>query len=344
MRRIHFSIVLLLAFLSRGVFAESHATVTGALSVSALQQGKAAKLAVVLEVADGFHAQSHAPLDESLIKCQLKLDPVPGIEFGDASYPDGKIEEYPELGKLSVYTGKTVIVVPIKVSADANLGAIKITGKLGMQICDSKNCFPPEKDPFSVEAQVVSTTTSVEPANQALFPANTPTPTPTSKPATTRPASLDRHFSLLGFSGDIDSTLGAMIAALIAGLIFNVMPCVLPVLPLKAIGFYEVSQHDRKRTILLGSVFSLGVISFFAGLAVVVLLSKQLFGRQFSWGPQFSSPIFVWSIAVILIGLGIGMLGMFALRPAPAFHSQRFTFPDAISHKPSRACITPPRC
>jgi len=40
-------------------------------------------------------------------------------------------------------------------------------------------------------------------------------------------------------------------AAFFVGIIFDLMPYVLPVLPLKIMGFYEVSQYDRKKSVLL---------------------------------------------------------------------------------------------
>ena len=79
------------------------------------------------------------------------------------------------------------------------------------------------------------------------------------------------------------SVLTALGIAFLAGLLFNIMPCVLPVLPLKAIGFYEVSQHHRSKSLALGLVFSLGLISVFAVLAIFVLVLKQ-----FTWGELFS--------------------------------------------------------
>ena len=299
---------LLICFLSSPgpLLAKSLATVSGALNVSALQPGQTALLAVVIDIASGYHAQSHTPLDEYAIKCELTLQPFPGIEFGTIGYPDGKIEDYPNLGKLSVYTGRAIILVPVTVSKDVKADSVKLSGSVEVQICNNDTCFPPEDDAFAVEAKIVPAGSPVEPRNETLFPkepttqpqkAQTPlAPQQGGDPGTNR-------FSLFGVSGQIHSVFGAYFAAFIAGLIFNLMPCVLPVLPLKAIGFYEVSQHNRARTILLGSVFSLGVITMFAGLAVFVLLSKQVFGRQFSWGQQFSNLAFVWTISLILVAL-----------------------------------------
>ena len=63
----------------------------------------------------------------------------------------------------------------------------------------------------------------------------------------------------------------AFVAAFFAGIMFNAVPCVLPVVPLKAMGFYEVSQHNRAKSLSFGIVFSLGIIATFAALALLVL-------------------------------------------------------------------------
>jgi len=100
-----------------------------------------------------------------------------------------------------------------------------------------------------------------------------------------------------------------LLLAFLAGLLFNIMPCVLPVLPLKAIGFYEVSQHHRSKSIALGFVFSLGLISVFAVLALFVLVLKQI-----TWGELFSKGWFVWSIVGLLIVLSMGLFGEWNFR------------------------------
>ena len=93
---------------------------------------------------------------------------------------------------------------------------------------------------------------------------------------------------ILGHELGEKSYLFAFAAAFLIGIIFNVMPCVLPVVPLKAIGFYEVSQHNRALSLAFGAVFSLGLVLTFAvlGLFVVVL-------RWLNWGELFANPWFL---------------------------------------------------
>ncbi|MGD0542566.1 MAG: cytochrome c biogenesis protein CcdA, partial [Tepidisphaeraceae bacterium] len=101
----------------------------------------------------------------------------------------------------------------------------------------------------------------------------------------------------------------ALAIALIVGVLFNLMPCVLPVVPLKAIGFFEVSQHNRYRCLMLGTVFSLGVIAAFAALAVIIVALRS--SLHFSWGEQFKYGWFIWGIVTILVVMALGMFGLF---------------------------------
>ncbi len=98
----------------------------------------------------------------------------------------------------------------------------------------------------------------------------------------------------------------ALWAAFLAGLLFNVMPCVLPVLPLKAVGFYEVGQHRRSRSILFGTVFSAGIIAVFAILAILVLVLRVVV-----WGKLFSEPWFIWPMVGVLVLMAFSLFGAF---------------------------------
>src|SRR2546430_1579460 len=101
------------------------ATVTNALSASAFQPGQQAAVAVVLDIARGLHAQSHTPLQRNLIPLRVTIDPNPAIKALDPIYPGGQLEQYPALGKISVYTGRAIVYIPIEVSRDASAGPLK---------------------------------------------------------------------------------------------------------------------------------------------------------------------------------------------------------------------------
>ena len=139
------------------------------LNVSALRSGDKAMAAVVLDVKDGFHAQSRTPTQDYLIKFDAKLDENPALKFGEVIYPPGKEETYPALGKLSVYTGRVVVFVPFEVKPDAKPGDLKITGRLKYLVCDDSVCYAPESPKFAIETKVVAPGEPVTPAEPELF-------------------------------------------------------------------------------------------------------------------------------------------------------------------------------
>ena len=89
-------VVLLLLLFSGVVNAQTkYTTVSCLLNKTALKVGDEAVVAVVVDVAEGFHAQSHTPHSENLIPCTVRMEEAAGVEFGDAVYPAGKDETYP---------------------------------------------------------------------------------------------------------------------------------------------------------------------------------------------------------------------------------------------------------
>ena len=292
--------------------ADARATVSAEIDRPTAPPGGEAVVAVVLDVAPGFHAQSHTPLDDFLIPLTVTLAPGPATLAGEPVYPPPTLETYPLLGKVSVYTGRTVVYVRLKVKPET-AGAVAVAGTIGYQICDDKNCFAPEQKPFSVNlavapgAAAAPTRDGVFAGYQAPPPGGPDAAGPSTKPAATKTTAAKPAAVVdVGSGVKIDSTLGAFGIAFVAGLIFNVMPCVLPVLPLKVMGFYEVSQHDRSRCAMLGGVFSLGLVSVFAILGVLVLGLKVI-----SWGGLFSKWWFVWPMVALLVGFAAAMFGAF---------------------------------
>ena len=103
-----------------------------------------------------------------------------------------------------------------------------------------------------------------------------------------------------------------MCLAALGGLILNVMPCVLPVISLKVLGFVSHAQQERGRVRQLGAAFPLGIIAAFAVLAIVVIALKAG-GEQIGWGFQFQSPVFVLALAGLIFVLAMSLFGMLTI-------------------------------
>ncbi|HEV2292348.1 MAG TPA: thioredoxin family protein [Tepidisphaeraceae bacterium] len=285
---------------------KSRAKLSTALNTTALQPGEPAVVAIVVDVDPGHHAQSRTPLTDNLIRFDVKLDENPAITVGEPIYPPGEIHDYGQpLGKLSVYEGKVIVFVPIRVKPDAEPGPLKLTGRTTYQICDDKVCFAPERPKFEIDTTIVPADQTVQPNQPELFADyKGPTTAPMIAAANPTTAPVEGSSPVVAGNGGDWSMMTAFGAAILAGLLFNVMPCVLPVLPLKAAAFHRAAEHHRSRSILLGASFSVGIIAVFAVLAVLVLVLRVI-----SWGSLFSNPWFIWGIVALLVVCAAGLFG-----------------------------------
>lgn len=100
--------------------------------------------------------------------------------------------------------------------------------------------------------------------------------------------------------------------AFLGGIILNLMPCVFPVLFIKALALVQSSREERKKRRAHGWMYTLGIlVSFWAMVTVLLLLRAG--GRHLGWGFQFQSPSFIAVVALVLFFLGLSLAGMFEI-------------------------------
>jgi len=114
-------------------------------------------------------------------------------------------------------------------------------------------------------------------------------------------------------AGSSDLSVGmAVLLALAGGLILNLMPCVFPVLSIKALSLLRHAGHDRRLVRLQGLAYTGGVLASFAALGAV-LIALKAGGAQVGWGFQFQSPPFVLAVAYLMFAVGLSLSGVFTL-------------------------------
>jgi thiol:disulfide interchange protein DsbD len=99
-----------------------------------------------------------------------------------------------------------------------------------------------------------------------------------------------------------------LLFAVIGGLILNLMPCVFPVLSLKALSVMQNRGHAAHRQRGHALAYAAGVI-LSCGAVAVALLTLRAGGEAIGWGFQLQSPIFVGVLAYLLFALGLSMSG-----------------------------------
>ncbi|OYT70892.1 MAG: thiol:disulfide interchange protein [Chloracidobacterium sp. CP2_5A] len=105
------------------------------------------------------------------------------------------------------------------------------------------------------------------------------------------------------------ATLGG---AFLGGLILNLMPCVLPVLSIKALGFVEQAKAGQGKAWQHGVAFTAGVVLSFWALAGA-LLALRAGGQRLGWGFQLQEPAFVAFLVAVLFVFGLALFGVFEI-------------------------------
>ncbi|PIT79078.1 protein-disulfide reductase [Limnohabitans sp. B9-3] len=101
----------------------------------------------------------------------------------------------------------------------------------------------------------------------------------------------------------------ALVGAFIGGLILNLMPCVLPVLAIKLLGFAQHSHAHRAHRVA-GLAYTAGVVLSFLALGAGVLALRAA-GEQLGWGFQLQSPWVVSVLAAFFTLIALNLFGLF---------------------------------
>lgn len=119
-------------------------------------------------------------------------------------------------------------------------------------------------------------------------------------------------------NGGLGATNGAglpllMVFALIGGLILNLMPCVLPVLSIKAMGLVSSTANGQAAEARAhGLWYTGGVLASFGVLAAAILSVRAATGIAI-WGFWLQNPILVTALILVVFLIGLWLLGLFEL-------------------------------
>lgn len=102
--------------------------------------------------------------------------------------------------------------------------------------------------------------------------------------------------------------LTALALALLGGLILNLMPCVFPVLSLKALSFANLQGGERRAAVIDGLAYTAGVVLSFVALAGV-LLALRAAGQAIGWGFQLQTPVINGALAYLFFAMGLSLVG-----------------------------------
>jgi DsbC/DsbD-like thiol-disulfide interchange protein len=148
------------------------------VSLDPVPRGKEFQVAVVVEIARGFHMNSHHPSDAYLIPTTLSVQLPNGLKLLDTIYPGGHAQKFsfsPDK-PLDVYSGSVAIKLRLLAESSATLGAVTIPMTLRYQACNDSTCLPPVKLPVEAKVAVAETGAKTHAAHSEIFSASPPAP------------------------------------------------------------------------------------------------------------------------------------------------------------------------
>ena len=98
--------------------------------------------------------------------------------------------------------------------------------------------------------------------------------------------------------------------AILGGLILNLMPCVLPILSLKALGVARMAGENPAVARGAGLQFLAGVLVSFLVLAALIIALRQA-GEAVGWAFHMQNPLIVAILALVMVAVGLNLLGVF---------------------------------
>jgi uncharacterized protein YcnI len=141
------------------------------VSLEPVPRGKEFEIAVVAEIARGYHVNSHKPTDPYLIPTTLTAQLPTGFQVADTVYPPGKLEKFafsPDK-PLDVYSGSVTLLLRVTAQSDAPLGAGAIPLTLRYQACSEAACLPPVKIPVSANVHIADASAKAHLVHPEVF-------------------------------------------------------------------------------------------------------------------------------------------------------------------------------
>jgi len=271
-----------------------------------IHPGESFQLVIIVNVRQGFHINSHKPLDRFLVPTVVKFDEREEIVFGPVVYPQPKLKPFSfSTNKVSVYEGKISIFAQAKLCEGISVESIEVSGVLAYQACNDQTCFMPGSVKFKIPLKVVKPGEPIKLINKHIF----------QEKGSFAGAvhGIRETAERLPFTSDelhakqvIERGLPyAIVAFFLFGLALNLTPCVYPVIPMTVSFFVAQKERKKRDMFVLASSYVVGIALIFSILGLI----SGLAGRQ--WGFLFQNPWFVICITIIVLSMAASMFGAF---------------------------------
>ncbi len=312
------SLVLILAV--NNLASSANVIKTEVVTVSVAQQHKSVRpgtdsaLAIHFKLKKDWHFYASPKNAPGGMNVKLKPAAEKHISFAEPILPQSQLYfDKTTNQKVDVFSDTFTVFLPFSVAKLdlINDKPITVSVKIGIEgaVCSDIQCRAPKFGHLTTEVTIAPDAEMAKP--EFALPDKTQI-APTAKPSVK--SQWGSYSAWVAFG-----------LAFLAGLALNIMPCVLPVIPLKVLSIFEQAKESKARCIAMGLSFCGGILLFFAALAIFNIILRIGYGTVLQWGDHFRNPIFIVAMAVLMVVLALFMFGLFT-----------FTVPSAIARKDSQ--------
>ncbi len=327
--------LVLLSLLSPGgslqTAGQESVVVSATVEPAVVDPGGEVLLRIKATIPRGFHIYGVNPPEASGVPTSVTLeDSLSFRPVGPLREPEPVIH-YDEVFEVHVpwHGGEPVFTLPLRVFDSLTPGRHTLRGYFGYQLCDERSCRIPAEVQFEAPLTVrqVSSTPSEEPP--AIVPAITvvvPSPPDSATPKERAPKVVGTFVgydptgeNFLAFlrskQGTVTGvrqrgTLPFVGAAILAGLLSLLTPCVFPMIPITVAFFTRMASGGRGESLLLAATYAAGIVAAYTAVGVVVSVVWGSSGVQ----SVASSPVTNLALAAVLLFFTLNLLGVFEIR------------------------------
>ena len=305
--------LLPLAVLAQG--SDRVVKATGYASTDVVRPGDKFKIAVSVEVGEGYHINAHHPTLDYLIPTSAAFGAPAGITIAEEKYPAPKHRKFefaPET-ELAVHEGTLFITADAQADSTIKPGAATIRTLVTVQACNDSQCLAPSDLAVDLPIRIVTANQMVKDANAEIFAKAAAQPEDSGVAAGAlveyQGGPRDSIADQLASGG----ILSVLVGVFIAGLLLNTTPCVYPIIPI-TIGFFvnqsaaEKGKPKITKTFFMASMYVLGMALTYSLLGVIAAKSGGLFGAA------LQNPVVLIVLAGMMIALSLSMFGVYEFR------------------------------
>ena len=264
--------------------------------------GSEFKIAIEIDVEEGWHINSHKPYDDYLIPTEVVLPENPNFSLQKVVYPEPKdfklaFSEEP----LSVWEGKVFFGAIIKVKDNLEPGDYQLIVELNYQACNDISCLAPTFIADTITVTVADKKDVVNQVNQEIFEK-------IDLSITTSTGDTDATSDPISDALESNGLIIGLLFVFVGGLALNLTPCVYPLIPITIGYFGGQSEGSTGRLAIMGLLFMLGLAVTYSIIGVVTSLSGAIFGAV------LQNPIVILAVVAILFGLSLSMFGVYEFK------------------------------